>query len=214
MPGKAAPIILDPDARDQLASLANSRSLPHGLVRRAKIVLACADGEAGSAVAARMGVNKGTVGKWRRRSLEHGIQGLHDAPRSGAPRQIGDDEIAEIIARTLEETPPGATHWSLRRRRSTGSGKPSACSRIARRPSGCRRTRCSSTRYATSQASVSTRPSARWCSASTKRARSRRATAPSRCCPCGLARSRGGPTTPCATAPPPCSRRWTSPPQP
>ncbi len=114
MPGKAAPIILDPDARDQLASLANSRSLPHGLVRRAKIVLACADGEAGSAVAARMGVNKGTVGKWRRRSLEHGIQGLHDALRPGRPRSHGDERVAEVINTALRSRPEHATHWTAR----------------------------------------------------------------------------------------------------
>ena len=42
------------------------------------------------------------------------IDGLYDEPRSGAPRRIGDDEIAETIRLTLETTPPDATHWSLR----------------------------------------------------------------------------------------------------
>ena len=45
---------------------------------------------------------------------EHRLDGLYDEPRSGAPRKIGDERIAEIIGRTLEETPPGGTHWSLR----------------------------------------------------------------------------------------------------
>ena len=40
--------------------------------------------------------------------------GLYDEPRPGAPRQIGDDAIAEAVRLTLEETPPDATHWSLR----------------------------------------------------------------------------------------------------
>ncbi len=204
----AVAISLSEAARRALEGLAGRRKTARGLARRARIVLAAAEGLENKAI---VGSDPTTVGKWRRRFAEHRLDGLCDAPRSGAPRQIGDEEI---IARTLEEAPPGAAHWSLRRRRSTGYGKPSASRRIARRPSGCRRIRCSSTRYATSQASLSTRPSAHWCSASTKRARSRRATAPSRCCPCGQARSRGGPTTPCATAPPPCSRRWTSPPQP
>ena len=35
---------------------------------------------------------------------------------SGAPRKIGDEQVVAVIARTLEELPPGATHWSLRAR--------------------------------------------------------------------------------------------------
>jgi transposase len=54
------------------------------------------------------------VGKWRRRFAERRIDGLLDEPRPGAPRQIGDDAIAETIRLTLETTPRDATHWSLR----------------------------------------------------------------------------------------------------
>ena len=61
-----------------------------------------------------MGATPNTVGMWRKRFAERRFEGLHDEPRPGAPREIGDDEIAQIVRRTLEETPPGATHWSLR----------------------------------------------------------------------------------------------------
>jgi transposase len=54
-----------------------------------------------------------TVGKWRRRFAEKRVDGLLDEPRSGRPREIGDDEIAETIRLTLGATPRGATHWSL-----------------------------------------------------------------------------------------------------
>ena len=50
-----------------LLSLANSRSLPHGVVRRAQIVLACAQGEANASIARRMRLSDATVGKWRKR---------------------------------------------------------------------------------------------------------------------------------------------------
>ena len=40
------PVVLTDDEESQFLSLANSRSLPHGLVQRAQIVLACARGEA------------------------------------------------------------------------------------------------------------------------------------------------------------------------
>ena len=52
------------------------------------------------------------AGKRRRRFAERRLDGLRDEPRPGAPRR--DDDIADVIRRTLEETPSGATHWSLR----------------------------------------------------------------------------------------------------
>ena len=66
------------------------------------------------AIVERVGADANTVGKWRRRFAERRLDGLYDEPRSGAPRKIGDERIAEVIGRTLEETPPDGTHWSLR----------------------------------------------------------------------------------------------------
>jgi hypothetical protein len=34
---------------------------------------------------------------------------------SGAPRQIGDELVEAVIAKTLHDKPSGATHWSTRR---------------------------------------------------------------------------------------------------
>ena len=109
-----APIVLDDDEKMQLMSLAKSRALPHGLVQRAQIVLACADGEANIAIAKRLKLNKATVGKWRQRYRDFGIEGLHEELRPGRPRRIDDQRVAEVINRALQTTPPGATHWSVR----------------------------------------------------------------------------------------------------
>jgi len=54
------------------------------------------------------------VGKWRRRSVERRLPGLFDAPRPGEPRPIGDALIEEVPIRTVESTPPDATHWRTR----------------------------------------------------------------------------------------------------
>ncbi len=48
------PLVLTDDAKSQLESIAHSRSLPHGVVQRAHIVLASADGEANASIAKRL----------------------------------------------------------------------------------------------------------------------------------------------------------------
>jgi hypothetical protein len=40
--------------------------------------------------------------------------GLADEHRPRDPRTIGDDDVAPVIAQTLEETARDATHWSTR----------------------------------------------------------------------------------------------------
>jgi transposase len=84
------------------------------LALRARIVLGCASGLSNKAVAARERVTSQTVGKWRRRFLERGVDGLLDEPRPGVPRKIDDARVESIIVQTLESQPRGATHWSTR----------------------------------------------------------------------------------------------------
>jgi transposase len=109
-----APLELDEVERAELTSLASRRSTAQGLALRARIILACAEGEQSKAVAARLGIDPDTVGKWRRRFAEHRLDGLWDEPRSGTPRTIEDTQIEALIVRTLETKPPDATHWSSR----------------------------------------------------------------------------------------------------
>jgi hypothetical protein len=42
------------------------------------------------------------------------LDGLGDEPRPGVPRTITDAQVEEVVVRTLEETPEGATHGSKR----------------------------------------------------------------------------------------------------
>jgi len=100
--------------RAELMSLASRRKTAQALALRARIVLACAEGGENKVVAARLGLDRQTVGKWRRRFVEHRVDGLHDEPRSGTPRTIDDARIEAVIVRTLETLPPDATHWSSR----------------------------------------------------------------------------------------------------
>jgi transposase len=107
-------LILTDDERHRLESLAHrSRSAPH-VARRARIILACAEGTNSKVVARRLHVTPATVGKWRGRFVRQRLDGLYDEPRPGAPRSITDEQVEAVIIRTLETTPRGATHWSTR----------------------------------------------------------------------------------------------------
>jgi len=110
----AVAIDLSKSERGELTRLASWRRMAHGLAQRARIVLMAAEGAENKTVGLRVGAAPNTVGKWRRRFAERRIDGLLDEPRPGAPRQIGDDEVAEVIRQTLETAPPGAMHWSPR----------------------------------------------------------------------------------------------------
>lgn len=110
---KAALILTDQE-RQRLQSLAHrSRSAPF-LARRARIVLTCAEGRDNKIVARRLHVTPATVSKWRGRFVRDRLDGLYDEPRPGAPRTITDEQVEQVIIRTLETTPRGATHWSVR----------------------------------------------------------------------------------------------------
>src|SRR6266567_3611588 len=108
------PLVLSGAGRRTLENWAKRRKTAQGLALRARIVLACADGGPNIAVAARLGVSRATVRKWRTRFLARRLDGLGDEPRPGVPRTITDAQVEEVIVRTLEEVPEGSTHWSKR----------------------------------------------------------------------------------------------------
>lgn len=109
------PLEVTPAAGEELESLARSRSLPAGLVNRARIVLLCSEGVDNKTVAEKLGTTRQTVGKWRERFRTQGLMGLYDERRPGKPRSIEDDEIMELIQKTLDSKPAdGSTHWSCR----------------------------------------------------------------------------------------------------
>ena len=105
---------LSETARQDLEILAKSRSMPHALVQRAQIVLLAAAGETNSAIAQKIGLSKPTVGLWRKRYIDYGLEGLHDELKPGRPRTISDEQVATVIQKTLDTKPKGGTHWAIR----------------------------------------------------------------------------------------------------
>src|SRR5215472_783588 len=115
MPSPKAPeVVLSTDERETLERWARRPNSAQALALRCRIVLACAEGATNTAVAARLGVSMATVTKWRARFVDARLDGLHDEPRPGAPRTIGDNDVERVITKTLEQAPPDATHWSTR----------------------------------------------------------------------------------------------------
>jgi len=127
-----AALVLTDDEREVLERWARRPSSAQSLALRCRIVLACAEDLPNTEVAAQLGVNRATVGKWRARFVEHRLDGLHDEPRPGAPRAITDDDVERVIVKTLEETPADATHWSTRSMAQATGMSQSAVSRIWR----------------------------------------------------------------------------------
>jgi transposase len=110
----AVRIELTEDERAQLEAWARRRTSAQALAARSRIVLLAADGRNNSEIAQRLGVYRPMVRKWRSRFAEHRLDGLTDEPRPGRPRTVTDEQVEEVIVKTLESTPKDATHWSTR----------------------------------------------------------------------------------------------------
>ena len=109
-----ATLTLPDQDRQALLRWSKRAKTANALAQRARIVLRCADEVPNSAVARELGITDQTVGKWRSRYVALGLAGLLDEERSGAPRKISDEQVEEIVIKTLESTPKDATHWSTR----------------------------------------------------------------------------------------------------
>ena len=109
-------IWLSPSDRAALEGWVADRNTPQKLVWRARIVLMAADQSGTMAIVRSVGKCKRTVQRWRERYVERGIEGLkRDATRPGRKPPLDAALIARVVEMTLHETPPGATHWSVRK---------------------------------------------------------------------------------------------------
>src|ERR671916_553734 len=110
----AVEIVLSGEEREQLQAWARRRKSAQALAARSRIVLLAADGLKNTEIAAELGIRRAMAARWRTRFAEHRLDGLLDEPRPGRPRTISDEQVEEVIVKTLETTPKHATHWSTR----------------------------------------------------------------------------------------------------
>lgn len=125
-------VTLTSDERDALERWARRPTTAQALAQRARMILACADGQPNQRVARQERVTRQTVGRWRARFVRHRLDGLLDEPRPGAPRKITDEQVERVVRWTLETKPREATHWSTRAMAARSGLTQSAVSRIWR----------------------------------------------------------------------------------
>ena len=105
---------LNATERASLEQMAGSRSLPAGIVRRARGILLSVEGVDNQTIARQLKVSVPSVSYWRKRFSGQGLAGLQDLPKSGRPRTHDDERIAGLLNKVLRQRPKHATHWSVR----------------------------------------------------------------------------------------------------
>jgi len=114
-PSRANRFILIPQQRSELEEIARSQSLPAGFVQRSNILLLLADGLSYHAVAAKLDTSTPTVGKWKKRFVETGLDGLETHRPGQSPSKLPPRLRARILDATRRKPRDGSTHWSCRK---------------------------------------------------------------------------------------------------
>jgi len=104
-----------PGDRVRLERLVSDRNTPQKHVWRARIVLLSGDRLGTMSIMRRVGKSKPTVWRWQARFLEEGVDGLlRDRDLGSGRPPLGAAVKAEVLTKTMGETPFNGTHWSVR----------------------------------------------------------------------------------------------------
>jgi putative transposase len=103
--------------RAELDRRVRARTSTQQEVLRAEIVLRAAAGRSNTAIAAALGIARGTARHWRTRFLAEGLAGLVDRPHCPPPRRDGPDIQAKIVLLACQAPAEvgwaGQTHWTI-----------------------------------------------------------------------------------------------------
>ena len=114
MPFQGERLVVKAAQKAELEEIARSLSLPAGFVLRAKIVLLLDAGLSYAAVAEKLDTTTPTVGKWKKRFLAQGLDGLETHRPGQAPKKLTPKLRARILNATRHKPKDGSTHWSCR----------------------------------------------------------------------------------------------------
>jgi transposase len=111
MPRTARRVECDERTIRGLQRLADSQKSEARLVRRARMVLGCAEGRRIKDIAEELGEQQDVIIKWRDRFIEEGLAGLRDKKRPGKPVTYGEEWEASVLAKLDEAPPHGMARW-------------------------------------------------------------------------------------------------------
>ena len=185
---------LSPADRERLSGSVKDRNSPQKHVWRAEIVLLSGDGLGTGEIMRRTGKSKTCVWRWQERFMQEGVDGLlRDKTRPSRIPPLCPGDRRRVVALTLEPPPGETTHWTApAMAKAAGISAQLGAAHLAgaRAPAA---PRCGSSSCPTIPKFVdklrdvvglyvdSAGPR-RSCCRSTRRARSRRSTAPSPAC--------------------------------
>jgi len=126
-----AALPLSDGQREVLETLVKSRIAAHRDVQRAQALLLAADGAANTQIGATVAASPTSVKAWRERFASEGLTTFRGIrPGRGRKPTISAEKVAEIVRATLDETPPGETHWSCRSMAKAKGVSPATVQRI------------------------------------------------------------------------------------
>jgi len=111
---KASEIKLSEKELKDLTAIINSSTSEYRMVIRAKIVVFASEQNENKTIAEMLGINKNSAGKWRKRYLQAGLNGLYDLKGRGCKKKFNDSTEKSIVTSTITKKPKNATHWSVR----------------------------------------------------------------------------------------------------
>jgi transposase len=105
---------LNAEARAKLEAVTRGGRARPRAVKRALILLAAADGDTDTTIAAKVRVHVNTVQGIRRRFAEESLEAaLSERPRPGKARRLAGPEEAFVIALACTDAPEGRQTWTM-----------------------------------------------------------------------------------------------------
>jgi transposase len=106
-------IYVSPANRARLEAIIADRNSKAKAIWRARIVLVTADGHGTNEIMRLTGKSKPCVWRWQERYIAEGVDGLlHDKTRPPGREPLSRKIRLKVLAKTANETPANATHWS------------------------------------------------------------------------------------------------------
>jgi len=118
MPRRAPTVVLTAKDRAELDRRVRARTSRQQEAQRARVVLLAADGLDTTAIAATLGIARGTARSWRARFVAAGLAGLVDRPHCPPPRTYGPERQARIVLLACQSPAElgwaGQSHWTIK----------------------------------------------------------------------------------------------------